>query len=152
MHRWFLAVALCLVPTLAPAGTLVVATSGSDSSPCTESAPCRTIRQGLSRLGSGDTLTIHAGTYDENNLQPPSGSTVEGASGETVTIRPTGGTAPGFALGAGIRGATIRTLTIDGGGGGISYGITITGQDNLIDAVEVANVQNQGIAVYCAGG
>ena len=51
-----------------------------------------------------------------------------------------------------MRGATIRNLVVDGGGGAISYGITITGQDNLIDAVEVANVQNQGIALYCAGG
>ena len=152
MYRWFFAVALFLVPTMAPAGTLVVAPSGSDSNPCTESAPCRTIHQGLSRCGSGDTLTIHGGTYEENNLQPPSGSTVEGASGETVTIRPTGDPAPGFALGAGVRGVTIRNLTIDGSGGGISYGMMISEQDNTIDTVEVANVQNQGIAVYCASG
>src|SRR5215471_7706851 len=152
MYWWLLILPLVLLPRTATAGTLVVAPSGSDSNPCTASAPCRTIRQGLSRCGSGDTLTIRGGTYEENNLQPPSGSTVEGASGETVTLRPTGGPAPGFALGAGVRGVTIRNLAIDGSGGGISYGMMISGQDNTIDTVEVANVQNQGIAVYCASG
>ena len=152
MSRWFLMLPLVLFPVVATAATLVVATSGSDSASCTDDAPCRTIRQGLRRLASGDTLTIHGGTYEENNLNPPSGATVQGAPGETVTIRPTEGTAPGFALGAGVSRATIRNLTIDGGGGGISYGMHIFGQDNLIDNVEVANVQNQGIAIYCASG
>src|SRR5215831_13033327 len=58
---------------------------------------------------------------------------------------------PGFDLDT-ASGATIRTLLVDGGGGGISYGIRTTGQDNLVENVEVANVQNQGIAIYCASG
>src|SRR5215467_13529498 len=107
MHRWFLTLPLLLLPVVAAADTLVVATSGSDSAPCTADAPCRTIGQGLRRLASGDTLTIHGGTYDENNLRPPSGSTVEGASGERVVIRPSGGAAPGFDLDT-ASGATIR--------------------------------------------
>src|SRR5215471_6056328 len=110
MYWWLLILPLVLLPRTATAGTLVVAPSGSDSNPCTASAPCRTIRQSLSRCGSGDTLTIRGGTYDENSLQPPRGSTVEGARGETVTIRPTGGPTRGFALGAGVRRGTGRKL------------------------------------------
>src|SRR5215471_7616375 len=139
MHRWFLTLSLILLPGIATAASLTI-------------GPGQSIAAALSRLGSGDTLTIHAGTYAENNLSLPSGATVQGAPGETVVIRPTGGPAPGFALGAGVNNATIRNLTIDGSGSGISYGIQITGQGNTTEGVEVANVQNQGIALYCASG
>src|SRR5262245_24076083 len=135
MHHWFLTFAL-LLPVSATAATYDVSPSGSDSAPCTADAPCRTIRHGLERLGSGDTLTIHAGTYAENNLHPPSGVTVQGAPGEQVILHPTGNTAPGFDITA--NGVTIRNLTIDGSGGGISYGIRIVGQNNTIESVEVA--------------
>src|SRR5262249_19133240 len=119
--------------------------------PCTADAPCGTIRQGLDRLDTGDTLTVHGGTYDENNLSLPSGATVQGAPGEQVILRPTGGAAPGGGASAGVTGATIRNLRIDGSGGGISYGMRIFGTRNTIDTAEVVNVQNQGIALYCAG-
>ena len=76
--------------------------------------------------------------------------TIAGSGG--VVIRPTGNTAPGFELLAGVSNVTIRNVTIDGSGGGVSYGIRIAGQNNVIDSVEVANVQNQGIALYCADG
>jgi len=102
-------------------------------------------------MSSGDTLTIHGSTYGENNLTPPSGATVQGAPGETVIIRPTGNTAPGFDLGTASN-VTLRNLTVDGGSGGISYGIEITGQNNLIDSVTIANAQNQGVALYCSSG
>src|SRR5262249_26770304 len=152
MHRWFLALPLLLLPAITTAATLVVSPSGSDSNPCTLDSPCRSIRQGISRLQSGDSLSIQGGTYAENNLHVPSNVTVEGAAGATVVIRPTHGVAPGFELGAGTTGTTIRNLMVDGGGGGISYGVQIFGQDNLLDHVEVANVQNQGIAIYYASG
>ena len=138
MTRWFLTLPLLLFPVIAHAATLEVTAGHS-------------IAQALSRLSSGDTLTIHAGTYAENNLTPPSGVTIEGAPGERVVLRPTGSTAPGFEL-AGVSNTTIRNLTVDGSGGAISYGIRIAGQNNTVENVEVANVQNQGIAIYCAGG
>src|SRR5262245_1546808 len=152
MHHWFLTLPLLLLPVAASAATFVVSTSGSDSASCTADAPCRTIRHGLDRLGSGDTLRIQGGTYNENDLRPPSGSTVEGAAAAAVVIRPTGGTAAGFELGAGVNGVIIRYIKIDGSGGGISYGIRVFGTDNVIENVEVANVQNQGIALFCPDG
>jgi len=148
MHRWFLTLPLLLLPVIAAADTLVVATSGNDSASCTADAPCRTIGQGLSRLASGDTLTIHGGTYDENNLRPPSDSTVEGAPGETVILRPTGSAAPGFELAQSASHITIRNLTIDGSADGVSYGLLVYTSDCLIEDVEVVNVRNQGIALY----
>lgn len=138
MYRWFLTLPLVLLPVVTAAATFDVSAGGS-------------IAQALSRMGSGDTLTIHGGTYEENNLQPSSGSTVQGAPGERVVLRPSGNTAPGFDLGTATN-ITIRNLTIDGSGGGISYGIRMDGQSNLVENVDIANVQNQGIAIYCAGG
>jgi len=148
MPRWFLTLPLLLLPVVTAAATLVVATSGSDSAPCTAAAPCRTIGHALSRMQSGDTLTMQGGSYDENNLRPPSDSTVQGAPGETVIIRPTGSAAPGFELPQNASHITIRNLKIDGSGGGISYGLLIYTSDCLIEHVEVAHVQNQGIALY----
>jgi len=45
---------------------LYVATTGSDTNPCTSTSPCRTINHGLSKLLSGGTLTVRAGTYHES--------------------------------------------------------------------------------------
>ena len=85
MHRWFLALPLLLLPVVTTAASLTI-------------GPGQSIAAALRQLGSGDTLTIHSGTYAENNLSVPSGATVQGAPGETVILRPTGGAAPGFAL------------------------------------------------------
>jgi hypothetical protein len=75
------------------AATLYVATTGSDGNPGTAAAPFRTLRHGISRMRSGDTLVVKAGTYPEGNLTPPSGSAgaptiIQAAAGETVKIQP----------------------------------------------------------------
>jgi len=133
MYHWFLTLPLLLLPTLATAASLTV-------------SPGQSIAAALSQMAPSDTLTIQGGTYTENNLTPPSGSTVQGEG--SVVIRPTGGTNVGFALANNV---TLRNIKIDGSGGGISYGIRTNGQGNLIENVEIANVQNQGIALYCPG-
>jgi len=148
MHRWTLTLTFLLFPLVATAATLVVATSGSDGNPCTADAPCRTMRHALDGMSDGDTLTIHGGTYDENHLSPPSGSTVEGAAGETVILQSTDSTGPGFELSQHADHITVRNLTIDGSGGGISYGMLVYTSDCLIENVTIQNVQNQGIALY----
>jgi hypothetical protein len=89
----------------AAGNTYYVANNGSDSNPCTQSAPCQTITTGLTKLSAGDTLYIRGGTYDESltaaytSLVWPSGTswsnavTIAGYPGETATI--TGGIAIG---------------------------------------------------------
>lgn len=42
-----------------------VALTGSDSNSGTSAQPFRSIQKGVNTLGAGDTLTIHAGTYNE---------------------------------------------------------------------------------------
>jgi hypothetical protein len=65
----FLTSAFCALTWAAPfaadAATYYVSPSGSDSNPCSQTSPCRTVRQGLTRLSAGDTLYIRGGTYVE---------------------------------------------------------------------------------------
>jgi len=63
---------------LAAPATYHVMKTGSDSNSCSSGAPCLTIARGLNMLSAGDTLVIHAGTYAENNLQPPGGKALRG--------------------------------------------------------------------------
>ena len=61
------AVALMLLvcsQTLAMAITYYVAPHGNDENPGTQTAPFRTVPQGLARAGPGDTVFIESGTYD----------------------------------------------------------------------------------------
>jgi hypothetical protein len=47
----------------AHAADYYMATTGSDSNPCTLAAPCRTVDRASGRLAGGDTLYIRGGTY-----------------------------------------------------------------------------------------
>ena len=86
------------------AATYYVATTGSDSSSCSQAqnvaTPKRTIASGLTCLSAGSTLYIRSGTYSEaitNSVPIPSGTswtspvTIAAYPGESVTLRPTSG-------------------------------------------------------------
>jgi hypothetical protein len=47
----------------ADAADYYMATTGSDSNPCTLAAPCRTVERASGKLAGGDTLYIRGGTY-----------------------------------------------------------------------------------------
>ena len=136
MHRWFLAL------------LVLSCTAHVQAAPWTVRAD-QSIAAALSQMQAGDTLTIEEGTYDEQELHPPSGVTVQGADGHNVIIRPTG--APTIVFEFGSTHVTIRNLTIDGIAGGVTYGIYITGTDNTIDNVTVAYPRYQGIVLFCSG-
>ena len=111
-----LALSLTLAPLLAHAGTLHVSPSGSDSNPGTESAPFRTVKHGTSRLSSGDTLLIGAGTYVEGDIAPPSGTTLKAAPGARPVLRPNSRSIDTIILfAAGRSHITIDGLVLDGG-------------------------------------
>ncbi len=50
---------------LAAGQTLYVRTSGSDSSACTSTAPCRTIAHAVAVAASGDSIDVGTGTFVE---------------------------------------------------------------------------------------
>jgi parallel beta-helix repeat protein len=82
--------ALFIAP-LANAGNYYVATNGNDSNPGTLSSPWRTISKAANTLVAGDTVSIRAGTYQEQVRPKNSGNasgfiTYTAYPGETVTI------------------------------------------------------------------
>lgn len=83
----------CFIRSIVAAAEYHVARTGSGST-CSQARPCSTIATGLSKMAAGDTLTIHAGTYDEyiTHYQLVSGTDdanrtiIQAAPGETVTL------------------------------------------------------------------
>lgn len=61
-----------------------VTTTGSDSggNTCLVGSPCRSIVYGMSKLASGETLYVHAGTYNESIVNP----TVASGTATTYTV------------------------------------------------------------------
>lgn len=73
-----------------------VAPSGDDADPGSESSPWKTIQRGITGTVPGDTLLVHAGTYDERN------TSVRGGSNDSsrITLRAEGSvTNLGFSIG-----------------------------------------------------
>lgn len=76
---------------------IYVALSGSDTDTCgSAESPCRSIRQGINRATSGQTIAVRAGLYEESYLELKSNTTLVSAdgpfkarifSGETSAIR-----------------------------------------------------------------
>ncbi|MDQ3831109.1 MAG: right-handed parallel beta-helix repeat-containing protein [Candidatus Tectomicrobia bacterium] len=63
--------------------TYYVATNGSDSNPCSSSAPCRTLQHAFAIAGPGDTILIRSGTYAGFKSINHGGS-----PGTPITIKP----------------------------------------------------------------
>jgi parallel beta-helix repeat protein len=114
-----------LSPRVATAATYYVTTTGSDSNPCSQSRPCRTIAQGMNVLRAGDTLYIHEGTYAESigsSAPVPSGTSwsnaviIAGYPGETVILN---GHYAGISLndGTSVSYVVFDNLIIDASGG-----------------------------------
>ena len=81
---------------LASGAVYYVATSGSDSSPGTQTAPWRTIQHAATSVKAGDTVNIRGGVYNEAVTPSVSGSATAGSitfqsyPGETAVIDGTG--------------------------------------------------------------
>ena len=77
-----------------PGNIYYVGTNGSDSATGTHPQdPVRTIAKGLAMAGTGDTVYVYPGTYQEAfPLNVPVGVTVKGHSLRSVEISPTSGT------------------------------------------------------------
>lgn len=127
----FLLVAFALCGAAAPgiadaSGTLYVTVGGSDqSSSCSQPAPCGSISHALAVAGSGDTIQVGGGEFDENVVIPGTLDpvTIQGSGADETIVRgampsdsnPRPG--PVFTIEPGTR-ASINDLSITGGSGG----------------------------------
>ena len=82
-------------PPVQPGGQLFVSTTGNDSNPCTQAAPCQTFNRAYQVAKLGDVVTVTAGTYPQQTIrQEPSKDTTgdlpdvvfQPAAGATVRV------------------------------------------------------------------
>ncbi len=152
-----LAVVFILTVGFAEAATYNVATNGNDGNTCdtaqNPSTAKRTIAQGISCLSSGDTLIINGGTYDEGLYNPPSGNssaemtTIKGASGETVIIKPDiddviiALDSPGSYI-------SIENLTVDGNNRSSDFGVWVTASHSRFQDLEFRQIGGTVFGVF----
>ncbi|MFZ2522871.1 MAG: right-handed parallel beta-helix repeat-containing protein, partial [Minisyncoccia bacterium] len=75
-------------PTNPPGKLLYVSPNGSDSSSCTQTAPCREIRKALSLVSSGTTILVADGTYKGFDV-----SDINGTGSDPIEIKAQGSNA-----------------------------------------------------------
>jgi peptidoglycan hydrolase-like protein with peptidoglycan-binding domain len=142
-----------VAPPPLPAGTgtgkkYYVATNGSDSHACSQSAPCRTINHAVGRLQPGDALYVMPGTYKEfvggdmfgiPRNQIPSNVLFAAAQPGTVTVK-------GIYLG------DVSNIVVDGFVVDVQYTVEVgvgfggdKGSHNRIQNTEVRNSKHMGI-------
>jgi parallel beta-helix repeat protein len=142
-----------MAPVLADAATYHVAKTGSNNYTCTQAQsaymPRLTINSGINCLSAGDTLIIHAGTYDEGiNDTIPAGTstgrrtTIRANNGDTVMIRPSRGVGPSSLHGVYITRSYVAFdgLVIDGVNVELPFRINGTATGNLLQNSEVKSV------------
>lgn len=148
---------LLLVVAPGRAAEFFIATNGSDSNACSQSAPCATFSKGMGLLkAAGDTLTVRGGTYTQRVQTAPAklrGTAskyivIRAYQNEEVWIKPSN-TVEAFTV------TDARYLEIDGinvngenlGGGGGTYGISVNwrpgpyGSDAATQFIRIKNVK-----------
>jgi hypothetical protein len=143
-----------------PAGaatTFFVSASGSDTNPCTSTAPCATISHALGVGGSGTTIEVSGTVDDQVVLQGGVTGTVEQWPGQAAAVvHALGGGGSVFVVFFG-NNLTLDRLTITGGvaaqGGGINSGGTLTITDSTVtgNTASIPSVSGQGGGIWNGG-
>lgn len=117
-----------------------VSTAGSDTNTCTQSAPCKTIKKGMSVAQNGDTLMVSAGVYHEyvyvdKSLTIISNGAIVDGTNASGTI--TDGLVSVFANNVKLQGFTIANAK--------DYGLANFGSNNLFANNIIHNTQGPAI-------
>ncbi len=130
--------AVVFPPPVAAPREFFVSTSGNDANAGTQAQPFRTINRGVRDLVPGDTLSVRAGTYNENVQIAASRGMASGTPGNPITVRRFPGDGPVIVRGgvsgpqplstiliAGTSTRAMENWIVDGltiGGSGVSFG------------------------------
>jgi nitrous oxidase accessory protein NosD len=112
--------------------TLYVSAAGSDSKPCTEVAPCRTIGHAVSIATAGGKILVGPGTYPEQ-------VTIDEQlrlDGDGATIDATGQVNGIVVTGAGAAGSKVRGFTVE----------NATGEGILVTSTSLVTVQGNTLS------
>jgi len=151
---------LMFLSATAAAAEYYVATTGQDSNPGTKTAPFRTIKHGVSILKPGDTLLIRGGTYRESLRHGydviPSGTswsspiTIAAYGGETVIMKPDGGSVIGIS--GGQQYIILKNLVFDAiNGTGDGVGVNSGSKHIRFIGCEFINAYKNGVLVSDGG-
>jgi Bacterial Ig domain/Right handed beta helix region/Protein of unknown function (DUF1565) len=122
--------------TAAQAGTLYVATTGSDSNPGTAAQPFRTITYAYSQASAGTTILVAPGTYTDYQ------------SGWGLHLGKSGTASNPIVLESQVRGGAV----IDGQfASDRNDAIYIDGSYNVVEGFEIKNGPNEGVTVWGNG-
>lgn len=143
---WYAGIGLQLSQTPLPSPTLAityyVSASGSDTNPCTQAAPCKTISRSLAVAPGGSVIEVAPGIYPEYvyinktvNLVG-NGAIIDGANA-TGTVRD--GLVSVYATGASVTGFEIRNAP--------KYGLAVYGGNNRLANNVIHDTQGAGIGV-----
>jgi chitodextrinase len=107
--------AACSTPS--PGATLFLSTGGSDSNPCTQSAPCRSFNRAYRVASSGQVVEVASGSYGDQNLlfdssKSSSDVVFQPAAGASVTLGQLSFGSNRFEGGASH--VTIKSMTVTG--------------------------------------
>jgi len=156
--------------SLVSAAPRYVATTGSDSTDCSNSlTPCQTIQYAITQSISGDTVNVAAGTYDGFRIEGKNNLIVQGLGNVKISENPVIHTVGSndykvFVDVIDSTGITIKGLTLDANGilgadnGGDRYFRAIyysnsggTIQNNTIKNIHIGGQKSQGVWVDADG-
>jgi hypothetical protein len=122
-------------PPPPPGGTLYVAVNGSDSNPCTQSAPCKSFAAAYNLATPGTTVLVGSGSYPGQTIPWDSGKTSTACDGYTdplvtsgcITFTPASGATVTWPVGGGVEvdGNDVRLQGFDFGTDNLGGGITV---------------------------
>jgi Right handed beta helix region len=142
-----LTVALSAAPASAQVRRTFVSPTGSDSNPCTITAPCRNLQAALAQTAAGGEVSIlgTAGYNGGTTVTITQAVSIVNEDGYEAGINvPSGGN--GIVISAGASDAvSLRGLTIDGGGVG-NFGIQFnTGASLTVENCVIRHLTNTGV-------
>jgi hypothetical protein len=147
---------LVRAPAALASATLFVATTGANAGNCqTQSSPCKTISYALSQAGSGDTVDLAAGTYQERPLIAKSVSLV--GADQFSTVIDGGGIGSAVTVLSTATTVNISNLAIQHGKAAFGGGIVTAAPSLTLSRVRVLNnvaasASAQGGGIYASAG
>ena len=140
-------------PPGGPGGVWFIATTGVDGGTCAIDAPCATLAHVASRMESGQTVYLRAGTYAQR-IAPgtfPGGTswaaptTIAAYQNEVVTLQVSTGIVAAFTAPATDRYMLLSRLILDGQSGAATQGLVVTNGAGPL-RFQNGQVRNTGLA------